>query len=126
MEDLLIKFGKKIQELRKAQELTQEELAEKANLHNTYIGAVERGTTNLSLKSIEKLANGLGISISRIFSSLVYDEDLTQDELLISEIIRLLKGNDIITLELLKNHIKDTLKWIKDVRGKQETKTKRD
>ena len=52
MADILKQFGKKVRELRKAQGLSQEELAEKADLHYTYIGGVERGERNLSLKSI--------------------------------------------------------------------------
>ena len=62
MADILKLFGKRVREIRKAQGLSQEELAERANLHNTYIGGVERGERNLSLKSIEKIADALKIS----------------------------------------------------------------
>lgn len=63
------KFGKRIRALRKSKKLSQEELAEKCGLHTTYIGQIERGEKNASLESIQKLSNGLGISIAEIFST---------------------------------------------------------
>ena len=48
--------------------ISQEELAERADLHRTYISDVERGARNLSLESIDKLARALEISMSALFS----------------------------------------------------------
>jgi len=48
--------------------ISQEELAHRANLHRTYISDVERGMRNLSLESIEKLAQALELSVSRLFA----------------------------------------------------------
>ena len=47
--------------------LSQEELAERAELHRTYISDVERGARNLSLESITRLARALDISVSALF-----------------------------------------------------------
>ncbi|MFM5886976.1 MAG: helix-turn-helix domain-containing protein [Dolichospermum sp.] len=66
-EAILIKFGQKIREERLKQNLSQEELAEKANLHRTYIGMVERAEKNITLMNIEKISNALGVSISELF-----------------------------------------------------------
>ncbi|CCB90845.1 BamHI control element [Waddlia chondrophila 2032/99] len=42
--------------------ITQEELAEKADLHPTYVGSVERGERNIALENIVAIAKGLGCS----------------------------------------------------------------
>jgi transcriptional regulator with XRE-family HTH domain len=61
------RFGKAIRRRRRELDLSQEELAERAELHQTYISDVERGGRNPSLENVEKLANALGISIARLF-----------------------------------------------------------
>jgi transcriptional regulator with XRE-family HTH domain len=66
-EAILIKFGQKIRQERLKQNLSQEELAEKANLHRTYVGMIERAEKNITLINIEKIANALGVSISDLF-----------------------------------------------------------
>ncbi|MFO5439425.1 MAG: helix-turn-helix domain-containing protein [Dolichospermum sp.] len=66
-EIVLIKFGQKIRQERLKQNLSQEELAEKANLHRTYIGMIERAEKNITLINIEKISNALGVSISELF-----------------------------------------------------------
>ena len=48
--------------------ISQEELAGRAGLHRTYVSDVERGARNVSLESIEKLANALEVSISALFA----------------------------------------------------------
>jgi transcriptional regulator with XRE-family HTH domain len=44
--------------------LSQEQLAEKANLHRTYIGMIERAEKNITLLNIEKIANALDVKIT--------------------------------------------------------------
>lgn len=63
----LKRFGVRVSELRKAKNLSQEGLAELADLHRTYIGAIERGERNLSLVNIIKIADALGISVKELF-----------------------------------------------------------
>lgn len=62
--DILKRFGARIKELRLQKEWSQELLAEKTGFHRTYIGMVERGERNLSLKNIEIFANSFGLNIS--------------------------------------------------------------
>ncbi|HZW78168.1 MAG TPA: helix-turn-helix transcriptional regulator [Flavobacteriaceae bacterium] len=50
--ELLINLGKRIRQLREQQGITQEEISERIGFHRTYIGMVERGERNISLKNI--------------------------------------------------------------------------
>jgi transcriptional regulator with XRE-family HTH domain len=68
--NILKLFGECIRELRKAEGISQEELAHKANLHRTYIGMIERGEKNISIINIEKIAHALKINISELFKYL--------------------------------------------------------
>jgi len=54
--------------------LSQEALAERAELHRTYIADIERGVRNLSLRNIEKIALALDLSISGLFQSIEEDD----------------------------------------------------
>lgn len=62
-ESILVLFGKNVQKYRKKRNLSQEELAELANLHRTYIGMIERAEKNITLCNIEKIAKALNIKI---------------------------------------------------------------
>ncbi|MGC4041948.1 MULTISPECIES: helix-turn-helix domain-containing protein [Flavobacterium] len=66
--DILEKFGEKIKEYRKQKGFSQEQLAEKANLHRTYIGMIERAEKNITLLNIEKIANALDVKITDLIN----------------------------------------------------------
>ncbi len=70
---ILIRFGHAVRKRRMELGLSQESLAERAELHRTYIADIERGVRNLSLRNIEKLAQALGMSIADLFASLPMD-----------------------------------------------------
>ena len=65
--DICKKFGNRIRELRAMQGLSQEVLAQKAGLHRTYIGGIERGERNVSLENIQKLASALNYTMAQLF-----------------------------------------------------------
>lgn len=65
-----LSFGKRLRALRTEHKLTLEMLAERADLHENYVGAVERGERNLSLYNVWRLANGLGLSASDLVQDL--------------------------------------------------------
>jgi len=61
------KIGRKIAELRKEANLTQEKLAEKVGLDRTYIGYLEKGDRSPSVETANKIARALGVKIDEIF-----------------------------------------------------------
>ena len=66
-EPILLQFGQRVQEIRKARNLSQEKLAELAGVHRTYIGMIERAEKNITLRNIEKIALALKIDIKSLF-----------------------------------------------------------
>lgn len=64
--EILVKFGHRVRELRKEQNLSQEGLSYKADLHRTYIGMIERAEKNITLVNIEKIANALETTIDNL------------------------------------------------------------
>jgi len=54
-------FGARVRELRRAADLSQEELAHRALLDRSYVGQVERGERNVSLDNIYRLADALSV-----------------------------------------------------------------
>lgn len=69
-EELLKKFGKKVREERKKLGYSQEVLAEKAGVHRTYIGMIERGEKNITLANIHKVSKALRVKISELTKGL--------------------------------------------------------
>lgn len=66
MTDIRATFGKHLRKLREEQDLTQEELADKAGMHFTYIGQIERGLRNPSLVNLHKLAKALKVDSGKL------------------------------------------------------------
>ncbi|MBI3354048.1 MAG: helix-turn-helix transcriptional regulator [Nitrospirae bacterium] len=64
--EILIKFGNKVRKHRKLLDLSQEELAERAELHRTYIGMIERAEKNITLENIEKIAKALDLTVDSL------------------------------------------------------------
>lgn len=64
--EILVKFGERVRSERIKQGLSQEELASKAGVHRTYIGMIERAEKNITLENIDKIANALNLSLSKL------------------------------------------------------------
>ena len=62
------KVGRRVRELRNRLGISQEELADKAELDRTYITSVECGKRNISIVNVEKLAIALNVSMSEFFN----------------------------------------------------------
>jgi transcriptional regulator with XRE-family HTH domain len=68
-------FGENIRFYRKKLNISQEELAFRANLHRTYIGMIERAEKNITLLNIQKIANALKIEIKDLVTHSNYDNN---------------------------------------------------
>lgn len=64
------KVGNRIRELRNETGLSQEKFALKIGMDHTYFASVELGKRNIALKNIEKIANGLGVTLSELFEGI--------------------------------------------------------
>ncbi|HEY6163160.1 MAG TPA: helix-turn-helix transcriptional regulator [Bacteroidia bacterium] len=65
--DIKQKFGKRLREFRKKAGLSQEQLANMAEIDRTYIPSIEKGERNVSITIVEKLARALKISEKDFF-----------------------------------------------------------
>lgn len=65
--DIEKKFGAKLAYVRKSKKLSQIKLAEKVNMNFNYIGQIERGEANVTIKTMKNLADALEIEIKSLF-----------------------------------------------------------
>lgn len=73
-------MGRRIAVLRKQAGLSQEALAEKSNLHRTYIGFIEQGKRDPSIGSLNKIARVLGLDVETLFASSEFGTLVVQDK----------------------------------------------
>ena len=78
MSEFLTKVGERIRIIRKTRGFTQENLAEKTGLQNTYISDVERGDRNISLETLEKIMEALEIEAVDLFQFPSEDDHKTK------------------------------------------------
>jgi transcriptional regulator with XRE-family HTH domain len=64
--EILSKFGRNVRERRLSLGLSQEDFAELADVHRTYVGMIERGEKNITLCNIEKFAKALGVAVEEL------------------------------------------------------------
>lgn len=63
-----IEFGKRVNNLRKSMHLSQEQFALKCDIDRSYMGCIERGEKSPTLTTIQKIADGLGVSLKELFN----------------------------------------------------------
>jgi len=66
MSNEIIKFGKKLKEVRERKNLSQGDVARILGVHRTYISGLERGRRNPSLLTVQKVAKALGVSAKEL------------------------------------------------------------
>ena len=65
--DIVKVFGSNVKKYRKALNLSQEELADRSNLHRTYISAIECFRRSISLENVQRIADALSIEAYKLF-----------------------------------------------------------
>jgi transcriptional regulator with XRE-family HTH domain len=68
--DIRARFGARLRSLRKKRGMTQVELADYLGLRRTYISDLEHGKRNVSLLTLEIIARGFGLSVSRLLTKI--------------------------------------------------------
>lgn len=67
--DILNIFGENVRKHRRILNISQEDLAHRADLHRTYIGMIERAEKNITLLNMEKIANALQVKIDDLLKT---------------------------------------------------------
>jgi transcriptional regulator with XRE-family HTH domain len=93
-------IGSRIKEFRTKRNLTQEELASKANLHTTFIAHIESGKKTCSVKSLKKIASALKVPIHLLFIRSGKVSEISYD-MPIKRLISLIKDRSDADKELL-------------------------
>jgi transcriptional regulator with XRE-family HTH domain len=117
LSDFLNLVGHKIRTIRKAKDFTQEELAEKAGLQYSYIGGVERGERNVSLETLEKIIEGLGITPYELFK--LEESDINSS---MFDKKRKIEGINNLLIDRNAQEIEMIFKLIKDIVNIIDTK----
>jgi transcriptional regulator with XRE-family HTH domain len=110
MSEFLKLVGENIRKIRKSKQITQEMLGERTELQYTFIGGVERGKRNISLRTLEKIAIGLEIDPYKLlnFGQLdLADFDKKSEILEIHKL--LLEGRSTEEIKYIHNIVKDIL-----------------
>lgn len=69
--DTVLKLGIKIRIERQKAKISQEKLAELSNLNRNFVGMIERGETNVTIKNVENIANALDLPIQELFNFII-------------------------------------------------------
>lgn len=70
MQELQKSLGARIRRLRERKGYTQESFTDSVGLHRNFMGAVERGEQNLTIRSLQTIARGLGTTMAKLLSGL--------------------------------------------------------
>jgi len=111
MQNIRIQLGSRIRVLRKEMEWSQEKLGEKADLHPTYVGGIERGERNVSLENLEKLASAFNVSLAELFD--FPEPNRSKRQAVESKIASLARNQDSRGLEFILNFTEAFDQWAK-------------
>lgn len=104
-------LGARIRELRKRQGLTQEEMAEKCDLHWTYIGGLERGERNPTLTTMHRVAGGLGVGLNQMITPRGFPRPEDAEESREARLLRLLRKKGPDSMDLATKVVREVVRW---------------
>jgi CheY-like chemotaxis protein/DNA-binding XRE family transcriptional regulator len=120
-DEVKTQFGLTVKSWRNRRGISQEELAERAGLHRTYVSDVERGSRNVSLASIDRLAAALEISVSQLFAEIGGSgEPVVPSAPLSDQLVDILFVEDrtedaeLAVHALQSAHIANRIHWVRD------------
>lgn len=99
----LKKLGLRIKELRKKRNLTQEELGESSEMNSKHLSEVERGIVNISVQSLAKVAESLGVSLIELLD---IEHQKSREELQ-AEIAKLVSASSYEQVQLVHRVVSD-------------------
>ena len=70
MQEIQVKLGNKIRSLRSDRGYSQESFADACKLHRMYMGSLERGERNLTLKTLMTVAQALGVTVAELLNGI--------------------------------------------------------
>ena len=70
--DVKVEYGKKVREIRKDRGISQEKLAELAELDRTYVSEIENGKRNVSIETMYKIGEALKIPVFKFFHLIIF------------------------------------------------------
>ena len=105
-------LGQRIRALRKRNGYTQEDMAERCNLHWTYIGGLERGERNPTLTTLKRIADGLKVDIHSLLGRPSSEEAvLTSREKKEGNILKWLRKKDDTAVDLASRLVREVVHW---------------
>ncbi|MDT3429184.1 transcriptional regulator with XRE-family HTH domain [Paenibacillus forsythiae] len=109
--DFIKLVGERIRAIRKERNFTQEFLAEKAEIHSTYISDIERGGRNISMETLEKVITALEVNPVEVFriEGIEAIEERADKKLLIEALNSLLAGRKTAEVQMILRLAKDVL-----------------
>ena len=107
MDEISVRIGNRLRAIRQQKGISQEELADTADLNRAFVGQVERGQKNATIRTIEKLCIALDVTLHEFFS-FELDEIDPQDEILLkasSLLKQLNKEQALMLIDIMKKTI---------------------
>lgn len=105
-------LGQRIRALRKKNGFTQEDMADRCNLHWTYIGGLERGERNPTLTTLKRIADGLKVELHQLIGRPSGEEKtLTPREKKEGVMLKWLRKKDDTAVDLASRLVREVVHW---------------